>query len=89
MKNVPRRRADRMRVAREPLGQNRSVGGGKCHGLGGEAAERALIAAMAEWRVPRWSFVAVDLDAELRSVAEHRLELCGNRRVIGAGESGR
>ena len=34
-------------------------------------------------------FVVVDLDAELRSVAKHRLELGGDRRVIGAGESGR
>jgi hypothetical protein len=78
-----------MRIAVEPLRQSRTVGGEKRHGLRCEAAERALIAAMAEWRVLRWSFVAVDLDAELRSVAEHRLELCGNRRVIGAGESGR
>ncbi len=34
-------------------------------------------------------FVVVDLDAELGGVAKERLELGGDRRVVGAGESGR
>jgi hypothetical protein len=34
-------------------------------------------------------FVVVDLDAELGGIAKERLELGGDRRVIGAGESGR
>ena len=34
-------------------------------------------------------FVVVDLDAELGGVAKERLELGGDRRIIGAGESGR
>ena len=33
-------------------------------------------------------FVVVDLDAKLGGVAEQRLELGGDRRVVGAGESG-
>jgi hypothetical protein len=78
-----------MRVAIEPPWQSGSVGGDKRHGLCGEATERALIAAMAEWRVLGRSFVVVDLEAELRSVAEDSLELGGDRRVIGAGEGGR
>jgi hypothetical protein len=82
------RRADRIRVAVESLRQSGSVTGHKRYGLTGEAAERALIAAMAERRVLARNFVVVDLDAELRSVAEHRLELGGDRRVIGAGEGG-
>jgi hypothetical protein len=44
---------------------------------------------MAGRRVPGWGFVVVDLDAELGGVAEKRLEFGGDRRVIGAGESGR
>ena len=39
--------------------------------------------------MPGWGFVVVDLDAEFGGVAEKRLEFGGDRRVIGAGESGR
>ena len=35
------------------------------------------------------SLVVVDLGAELRSVAKDRLELGGDRRVVGASEDGR
>ena len=55
-----------MRVAVELLRQGRQVRRDKGHSLSGEAAERALIAAMAERRVLGRSFVVVDLDAELR-----------------------
>ena len=34
-------------------------------------------------------FVVVDLDTELRSVAKDRLELGGDRRIVGASEGGR
>jgi hypothetical protein len=78
-----------MRGAVELLRQSRNVGGDKRHGLRCEAAEWALIAAMAERRVPGRNFVVVDLDAELRSVAEDRFELGGDRRVIGPGEGSR
>jgi hypothetical protein len=89
-KNVPDgRRADRVRLAIDSAGQDRQVWRDKGHGLGGEAAQRTLIAAMAGRRVPGWNFVVVDLDAELGGVAEKRLEFGGDRRVIGAGESGR
>ena len=37
----------------------------------------------------RRGLVAADLDAELSAVAEERLELGGDRRVIGASECGR
>ena len=81
------------RIARASLWssirQGRQVWRDKGYGLGGEAAEWALIAAMAGRRVPGWNFVVVDLDAELGGVAEKRLEFGGDRRVIGAGESGR
>ena len=40
-------------------------------------------------RACRARSVIVDVGAELRRVAEDRLELGGDRRVIGAGESGR
>jgi hypothetical protein len=78
-----------MRLAIDSAGQDRQVWRDKGYGLGGEAAEWALIAAMAGRRVPGWNFVVVDLDAELGGVAKERLELGGDRRVIGAGESGR
>jgi hypothetical protein len=78
-----------MRRAFKPAGQGRQVWRDKGHGLSGEAAERALIAAMAGRRVLGRSFVVVDLDAELGGVAKERLKLGGDRRVIGAGESGR
>jgi len=86
---LARRRADRMRLAFKPTGQGRQVWRDKRHRLGGEAAERTLIATMAERRVLDGRFVVVDLNAELRRVAEQRLELGGDRSVIGAGESGR
>jgi hypothetical protein len=57
--------------------------------LRGKAAEWALIAAMAGRRVLGRSLVVVDLDAELGGIAKERLKLGGDRRVIGAGESGR
>ena len=78
-----------MRLALEPAGQGRQVWRDKGHRLGGEAAERALIAAMAGRRVLGRRFVVVDLDAELGGIAKERLKLGGDRRVIGAGESGR
>ena len=71
------------------MGQGRQVWRDKGHGLGGEAAERTLIATMAGRRVLGRRFVVVDLGAELRRVAEERLKLGGDRRVIGAGEGGR
>jgi hypothetical protein len=77
-----------MRVGVEPFRQGWQIWRNKRHGLGGEAAERTLIATMAGRRVLGRSFV-VDLDAELRRVAEHRLKLGGDRSVIGAGEGGR
>ena len=86
---MARRRADRVRVAVESLGRGRQVRRDKRHGLSGEAAERTLIATMAGRRVLGRSFVVVDLDAELGRVAKERLKLGGDRRVIGAGESGR
>lgn len=81
--------ANRVRVAFKPLRQRRQVWRDERHGLNGEAAERTLIAAMAGRVVLGGRFVVVDLDAELGGVAEERLELRGDRRVIGAGESGR
>jgi hypothetical protein len=73
----------------ELIRQGRQVWRDKGYGLGGEAAEWALIAAMAGRRVLGWNFVVVDLDAELGRIPEQRLKLGGDRRVIGAGESGR
>ena len=78
-----------MRLAIKATRQGRQIWRDKRHGLGGEAAERALIATMAGRRVLDRSLVVVDLDAELGGVAEKRLEFGGDRRVIGAGESGR
>jgi hypothetical protein len=78
-----------MRLACESTGQRRQVWRDKRHSLSGEAAERTLIAAMAEWVMLDGRFVVVDLDAELSGVAKERLELGGDRRIIGAGESGR
>ena len=78
-----------MRIAMEPLGQGRQVWRDKSDSLGGEAAEWALIAAMAGWVMVDGRFVVVDLDAELGGGAEKRLEFGGDRRVIGAGERGR
>ena len=83
------RRADRMRIAGEPLRQGREVWRDKRHGLRGEAAERTLIAATTARRVLAGGFVIVDVGAELRRVAEDRLELGGDRRVISASESRR
>jgi hypothetical protein len=78
-----------MRLAIKSTGQGRQVWRDKGHGLGGEAAQRTLIATMAGRRVLGRRFVVVDLDAELGGVAKERLKLGGNRRVIGAGEGGR
>ena len=83
------RRADRMRIAAEPLRQGRQVWRDKRHGLRGEAAERTLIAATTARRVLAGGFVIVDVGAELRRIAEDRLELGGDRRVISASESRR
>ena len=87
--SLTRRRADRVRVASEPLRQGGQIWRNKRYRLRGEAAERALIAAMAGRRVLGRSLVVVDLDAELGGIAKERLKLGGDRRVIGAGESGR
>jgi hypothetical protein len=78
-----------MRFAFEPTGQRRQVWRDKRDSLSGEAAERTLIAAMAGWAMLDRRFVVVDLDAKLGGVAKERLELGGDRRIIGAGESGR
>ena len=83
-----RRRADCMRVAVEPLRQRRQIRWHERDGLSGEAAERTLIAAMAVPVLRRRALI-VGMDAELRCVAKQRLELGGDRSVIGAGESGR
>jgi hypothetical protein len=73
----------------EPLRQGRRVWRDKRCGLSGEAAKRTLIAAMAGRRVLGGNFVVVDLDAELRRIAEDRLEFGGDRRVVRAGEGRR
>jgi hypothetical protein len=78
-----------MRFAFEPTGQRRQVWRDKRDGLSSEAAERTLIAAMAGWVMLDRRFVVADLDAELGGVAEERLELSGDRRIVGAGENGR
>ena len=78
-----------MRLAIKSTRQGRQIWRDKGHGLGGEAAKRTLIATMTGRRVLDRSLVVVDLDAELGGVAKERLELGGDRRVIGAGESGR
>jgi hypothetical protein len=80
--------ADRLRIG-DPFRQRRNVGGDESHGLSGEAAERTLIAAMVERRVFARGAIVVDMRAEFRCVAEDRLELGGDRRVIGAGEGRR
>ena len=78
-----------MRVAVETFRQRRNVGGYESHGLRGEAAERALIAAMAERAMLAGRALIVDVDAEFRRVAENRLELGSDRRVIRADKGGR
>jgi hypothetical protein len=78
-----------MRLAVKSTRQGRQVWRDKGNGLGGEAAQRTLIATMAGRRVLGGRFVVVDLDAELGGVAKERLKLGGDRRVIGAGEDGR
>ena len=80
------RRPDRVGVAVEPLQQRWQVWGDKPYGLSGEAAERTLIAAMARRRVLGRSFIVVDLDAELRRVAEDSPEFGGDRGLITASE---
>ena len=78
-----------MRVAVEPFRQRRNSGGTKATACSGEAAERALIAAMAERAMLAGRALIVDVDAEFRRVAEDRLELGGDRRVIRADKGGR
>jgi hypothetical protein len=78
-----------MRLAFRPTGQGRQVWRDKRDRLGCETAERTLIAAMVGRVVLDRRFVVANLDAKLGGVAEERLELGGDRRVIGAGESGR
>jgi hypothetical protein len=82
------RRADRVRVAVEPLRQRRQVRWDKRHRLSGEAAERTLIATMAGPVLRRRALI-VGMDAELRRAAKQRLEFRCDRCVIGSGESGR
>lgn len=82
-----RRGADRMRLALDPTGQGRQVWRDKRHSLSSEAAERTLVAAMAV--VLGGRLIVVDVKAKFRCIAEQRLEFGGDRRVIGAGESGR
>jgi hypothetical protein len=77
-----------MRVGVERLRQGRRVGRDKRHGLSGEAAERTLIATMAGSVLRRRALI-VGMGAQLRCVAKQRLELGGDRSVVGAGESGR
>ncbi len=77
-----------MRLAIDAAGQDRQVWRDKRHSLSGEAAERALIAAMAG-PVLRWRALIVNMGAKLGGVAKERLELGCDRRVIGAGESRR
>jgi hypothetical protein len=72
----------------ELIRQGRQIWRDKGHGLGGEPAERTLIAAMAGRRMLGRGLVVADLDAELGRVAEERLKLGRDRRVIGAGEGG-
>jgi hypothetical protein len=86
---LTRRRADRVRLAVNATGQGGQVRRDKRYGLRGKSAERALIAAMAGRRGLNRSLVVVDLDAELGGIAKERLKLGCDRRVIGAGESGR
>src|ERR1700722_4282929 len=88
-KVVPRRRADRTGVGMELIRQGRQIWRDKGHGLGGEPAERTLIAAMAGRRMLGRGLVVADLDAKLGRVAEERLKLGRDRRVIRAGEGGR
>jgi hypothetical protein len=78
-----------MRLAVKSTWQGRQVWRDKGNRLGGEAAQRTLIATMAGRCVLGGRFVVVDLDAELGGVAKERLKLGGDRRVIGAGEGGR
>ena len=77
-----------MRVAVKPLRRRRQVRRDERDDLGGETAERTLIATMAAPVLRRRALI-VGMGAELRRVAKQRLELGGDRRVIGAGESRR
>ena len=83
------RRANPMRVAVEAIRQHRNVRGYESHGLSGEAAERTLVAAMAERRILAGRAEIVDVRAERRGVAERGPEFGGDPCVIGAGERGR
>jgi hypothetical protein len=55
--------------------------------LRGGAAERALIATMARWRMFGRSLIVADLDAELRCVAKLRFELGGDRKIVSPGRN--
>jgi hypothetical protein len=78
-----------VRLAIKSTRQRRQIWRDKRHSLSGEPAKRTLIAAMAGRVVLDRRFVVVDLDAELSGVAKERLELSGDRRIIGAGEGRR
>ena len=81
--------ADRLRIDIDPFRQGRNVGRDERHGLSGEAAKRTLVAAMAARRVLAGRTLIVDMGAKSGCVAKDRLELGGDRRLIGAGEGGR
>ena len=83
------RRADGVRVTVQPLRRRRQIRRDERDDLSGEAAKRTLIATMARRDVIGWSFIVVDLGAELRPIAKQRLKLGRDRRVVGAGERGR
>ena len=74
-----------MRLALSLSGRG-GIGRDKRHDLTDNPAERTLIAAMAARRMLARRAVVVDVGAEFSSVAEKRLELGGDGRVIGAGE---
>ena len=62
-----------MRVAVEAFRQRRNVRGYESHALSGEAAERTLVATMAERRMLAGRAEIADVRAELGHVAEDRL----------------
>ena len=76
-----------MRVAIDSARQDRRLWRHERRYVGGAAAEKTLITAMAGAVLRRRALV-LDMDAELRRFAEDRLKLGGDRRIIGAGESG-
>ena len=66
----------------EPLGQRQGVGRDERHGLRGESAKCALVAAMAGRAMLRWRALIVDMRAETGRLAENRLELGGDRGLV-------